>query len=723
MSNTYEKQARGDGGAYERYLRGMDSSMKQKVALTAAHMLAVGSVADMGMGSGTGSDALAALYPSLQVTGVDISDTMVELAAKRFIRPNLRFVQGDIAAAVFPPESLDAIFDSSVLHHVTTFSGYDYTSAERALQTQVSQLRSHGVLIVRDFVDPGRDEVHLELPANDGDASDDVRHCSTATLFIRFASEFRKLATGPGFPYREVEAKRDGFRCFALSRKLAAEFVLRKDYRADWETEVLEEYTYFTQAEFEQIFSRLGMRIVASTPLWNPWIVRHRYDGKFFLTDAKGQELEPPPTNYLIAGERVAPGEGVRFEETVKVQPLGFLSLTAARDARNGTVRDLVRRPHATIDAIPWFRSGDEIYVVARKSYPRAILSCGASRDTPSIDGSTTIHYLTEPLTVLQRDEPLGRTVEASLAQQGAIGEAQIRSFLGGCVYYPSPGGIEEEVRSALVEIEPVFAQRTIANVSGFATSGHVRPIEATQILRAAQAGGLSEARLELNVYRLLHVLGHSPGPWIGDAIAVEESGIERGSLSREPRRVFEPSASGSKFLELRCSTFHELAADDASLASQALEYVVPASLSVNTIAVALLTRSRGEVLIGIDDDDLPAAQSFTGNSNIAVAPAWRLPRELTTRRDAKQWIAMRLQREYGLLPRTWFELGGKYHPSPGVTPERVFPYAIDVKNEGTGERQIAFLPLAEVIRDDELLRDGHLRIVAFRAAHALGLL
>jgi hypothetical protein len=45
---TCDEQQRGDRSAYERYLRGMDSSMKQKVALTAAHLLAVGRVADMG---------------------------------------------------------------------------------------------------------------------------------------------------------------------------------------------------------------------------------------------------------------------------------------------------------------------------------------------------------------------------------------------------------------------------------------------------------------------------------------------------------------------------------------------------------------------------------------------------------------------------------------------------------------------------------------------------
>src|SRR3970040_1982621 len=63
---------RGDRGAYERYLRGMDASMRQKVALTAAHLLGVGRVADLGMGSGTGTQALAALYPRLDVVGVDL---------------------------------------------------------------------------------------------------------------------------------------------------------------------------------------------------------------------------------------------------------------------------------------------------------------------------------------------------------------------------------------------------------------------------------------------------------------------------------------------------------------------------------------------------------------------------------------------------------------------------------------------------------------------------
>jgi SAM-dependent methyltransferase len=723
----YEQQARGARSAYERYLAGMDTSMRQKVALTAAHLLAQGTVADMGMGSGAGSFALASLYPSLDVVGVDVNPTMVELAREKYRLPNLSFVTGDIATECFPAASLDGIFDSSVLHHVTTFTGYDYDAAERALEAQVRQLRTHGTLIVRDFLDPGSGAVVLELPARDGDDSEEPRTCSTASLFVRFAREFRKLDAAPGFAFEELEP-RDGVRRFRIPLKLAAEFVLRKDYRADWDTEVLEEYTYFTQARFEAIYARLGLRLLASTPLWNPWIVRHRYEGKFVLRDAAGDEVEPPPTNYLIAGEKVGPGEGVRFEEGAMVPPPGFLELQHHRNRVTGLVMDLVRRPHPTVDVLPWFESGGEVFVLARKSYPRPILS-GAAQDA-LLDSSTPPQYVTEPLNVLQQEKPLGTTVTESLAAIAGIAAEGIRSFREGSTYYPSPGGVEEEVRSALVEIEPAFVQTPIEGVSGFSTSGYVRAIEATQLLRASQVGGVSDARIEVNVYRLLQLLGRAPGPWIGDEVAlrhearVEAAGLDA-LLAAPPRRHFEPAppAASSGFLELRCSTYVERDAAGAAVAQQALESVVPRTLSVNTIVTALLVRSGEEVLIGVDDDDLPAAQSFTGNSNLLVAPAWRLPRTVRRRRDARAWIEERLRREYALEALQWAELGGKYHPSPGITPERCHPFAVEVRPGGEGERRLHWVRLRELASRAGAVHDGHLRVVLFRAAHALGLL
>src|SRR4051812_30109596 len=125
----YAAQARGDDSAYARYLAGMDASMRQKVALTAAHLLCEGRVADMGMGSGLGSYALAALYPRLEVVGGDTDETVVALARRTHELANLSFVAGDIAERVFERESVDGIFDSSVLHHVPSSRGYRHENA------------------------------------------------------------------------------------------------------------------------------------------------------------------------------------------------------------------------------------------------------------------------------------------------------------------------------------------------------------------------------------------------------------------------------------------------------------------------------------------------------------------------------------------------------------------------------------------------------------------
>ena len=162
---------------------------------------------------------------------------------------------------------------------------------KRALEVQVAQLCDGGVLIVRDFVDPGPGEVLLDLRDDDGH-DDDAQPltCSTAALFRRFSRDFRLLqpAEKRGFHFVEQPPPRTGWRRFSLSRTLAAEFVLRKDYRNDWELEAQEEYTYATQTEMEAMFAGLGLRVLASTPIWNPWIVRNRFDGKIEIRSTAG---------------------------------------------------------------------------------------------------------------------------------------------------------------------------------------------------------------------------------------------------------------------------------------------------------------------------------------------------------------------------------------------------------------------------------------------------
>jgi len=138
---------------------------------------------------------------------------------------------------------------------------------------------------------------------------------------------------------------------------------------------------------------------------------------------------------------------------------------------------------------------------------------------------------------------------------------------------------------------------------------------------------------------------------------------------------------------------------------------------------VRVLAKREGSFLLGVDDDDLPAAQCFAGNSNVLVAPAWRLPFEVDSLGRAHAWTAERLAREYGVeVGRTW-DLGGAYYPSAGMSPELVHPMAIEVLGVTRAPRSLAWLAIDRVATVRAHLCDGHLRIVALRAAHALGLL
>ncbi len=731
----YREQDRGAHGAYERYLAAMDASMRQKVALTAAHLLCEGDLADMGMGSGSGSFALARLYPQLQVVGIDVNPTMVETARETYQLPNLRFVTGDVAAPGFEAGSLEAILNSSVLHHVSSFNGYRRELAAQALRAQAEQLAAHGVLIVRDFPLLEEAQVWLDLRADDGTAdAAQPESCSSAALFERFAGEFRSLLPPEqrGFPWQALSGSdacplQAGWKRYQLAARHALEFVLRKDYRADWPLEVQEEYGTLSQTGYEALFAELGLRVLASTPLRNPWIVRNRFRGCFSWREVGGAAAELPPTNYVIVGQKVPPDEGVRLVAAAERPRLGYLVLHAWLHRQSERVFDLVRRPGTTVDVLPWFTRAGQLFVLARRSYPRPIAGLQVSA---SLDGASPACYLTEPLNVQLGDQALGQTVEDLLAEFPAIGRDGILGFADGDSFYPSPGGLQEEVRSVFVEIEPCTVQSPLSNQSGFSSPGHLRAIEARQLLRAAQVGALPEARLEMLAYQLLLRQGRDPGPWIGEQIALadEAAGCEPSDparlRARPPRRRFrqvEAERSGG-FLAIHSAEFHELNAAGQQIGSRVLEYTLPAQLSANTLAVALLRRAGAQILLGVDDDDLPAAQCFSGNSQLLVAPAWRLPTSLRGLEAARHWVADRVQREYGLELGAWSTLGGRYQPSPGATPEVVYPYALEVRGTSQGKK-LYWLPLASLARATQQLKDGHLRLLALRAAHALGLL
>lgn len=74
------------------------------------------------LGSGNGIQAYAFLEkvgPSGVVYGLDITPEMLETARKQFARPNLHFVQGDIAKLPFAENAFDLVTSNCVINHAS----------------------------------------------------------------------------------------------------------------------------------------------------------------------------------------------------------------------------------------------------------------------------------------------------------------------------------------------------------------------------------------------------------------------------------------------------------------------------------------------------------------------------------------------------------------------------------------------------------------------------
>ena len=733
--SAYARQHRGTEAAYKSYFAGMDASMQQKIALTTAHFPTHGGIVDMGSGSGKGTYDLARLYPGLNLIGVDINPVSVELAAETYQLPNLSFQAGDISQPLFAENSIDGILNSSVFHHVTSFNDFDLNRIFETLDNQIAQLKPGGVLIIRDFVVPdGPEMVWLDVPVTDGTADGPIASLSTAALFERFAAGFRSSQNPDGpVPFQHPGTIDDTWARFQLKLRAATEFVLRKDYRTDWDAELLEEYTYLSQAGFETAFRERGMRIVASFPIFNPWILTNRYQGKFRVFDTAGNPLPFPPTNYLIVGEKLPASSGVFLTEAhckILDHPQ-FLQFHQYRNVETGNIHELVERPNQTIDLIPWFEDSGRLLVVAKKDFPRPITN--ACADHPNLTSATRSGYITEPISVLaEATENIDFVVETALSERAGISADDILGISPSFTYFTSPGGINERVFARLVQISPRPVQSPFADLSNytpFSNSGSVRELDAGQVLRACHVSGMFDARLEINIYWLLLRLNLSVGPWIGAALTLTE---QHASLSSSENALTTPqkepfqsltTTESAEFLSVRSSLFSELDAAGSTVKTVEFEYVTPRRYSRNTVVIAPFIKTTAGVFLAVQHRDLPAAQYFTGNSMLVVAPGWRVPFEVTTQWELPTFIEANLKREFGVTARMIQELGGPYFPTPGATPEIVYPFAVELAAQSLEASSLHLVGINEFLNQLESIEDAHLLIVGLRLAHALGFL
>lgn len=709
MNSNYTNQDRGDEKEYKRYLEAMDAISIEKIASASVFFEpnAGNTIVDIGMASGTSTAILAQLFPNLHIIGVDINPTMVNIAKETYQSPNLIFREDDgEKLSSFTENSIDGFFNCSAIHHITSYNGYNSNKAVNTLRRQVELLKEDGILIVRDFVKPMEQEVFLYLSTlPEKDRPSDV------DLFSQFANTARSLSpiTEQGFPYTEERSDIENFRKFQLFYSDAVEFIRRKDYYANWEIELQEEYGYFTQQEFEDTFRELGLRIIHSAPIYNQWIIDNRYKGKFVLKDLKGNDIGFPATNYIIVGKKVSGGKEIKLTRHLPQLEKSFLQYNSYQNIQTKEIYDVVQRPNEVYDILPYHKDNNKISILAKSSYPRPIVNI--ETDSTCLDGKRNSGYINELLSVTTNTN-----IEEGISKRYGIDNYE--KISPALHYYTSPGGINEKVSSYFVCLnnKTNTGKKLKDDSYGFQTKGTLQTYDATQLLNTAQTGALLEARLEVNIYHLFQILQIPLPQWLGQKITIiEVSKIKVSSLQdllKLHSSVYIASKQCANFLQTNRAYFTEIGEENSN---NILEYVYPKELSSNTLVTIPICKKENRVYIGLEIQELPVPQIYSNNSTLITAPAIRLSKGIRSVHELEEFLKHMHISDAQII--SFSKLGEKYYPSVGITTEQVYPYVVSLDHCSS---DLYWVALDELYTKSNEIEDAHLLIAIHRLNHAL---
>ena len=136
----------------------------------------------------------------------------------------------------------------------------------------------------------------------------------------------------------------------------------------------------------------------------------------------------------------------------------------------------------------------------------------------------------------------------------------------------------------------------------------------------------------------------------------------------------------------------------------------IPTRHGTWTVSVLPACRdATGRALIGIERRTLPSAQLRFGDAALPCVPAWRV----AVLPDAPDPLLTAAADAAGCAPDALIRLGAAYHPSLGITPERVQPFVVAAGALPPAHRAaLTFVPLDDVLARARDVRDGHLLIV-----------
>ena len=209
---------------------------------------------------------------------------------------------------IAPPNSVDVIINSFILHEVYSASYYNERLIRHTLDEQYAALKDHGVIIIRDHLMPNPGEYVLIEFKDLASTGDDIDSLSEADLLIWYSEQARAKhhPDGAGFFLEELPPNYPRTRLFRVPAKWAYEFILRKDNRQKLQDELSKEYAFYTEQDFRKDLRALGARVTYSAPHWDEGFIKSRVHGHIRLYREDGTPMGPPPTSSIIIAEKIA---------------------------------------------------------------------------------------------------------------------------------------------------------------------------------------------------------------------------------------------------------------------------------------------------------------------------------------------------------------------------------------------------------------------------------
>jgi hypothetical protein len=311
---------------YNTYVRQMDEIAELKYVETAAYVRP-GRIGDIGCAVGSWMKLACKddRFRESDFYGIEVARHLFDICHQRkhngeFSNPFVFFSQRNaVTGLVFDANSMNTIHTSSLTHEIESYGSRD--ELLKFILNRYQELANGGIWINRDVVGPENKEKIVLMKLNQADGRsedydgafaqreelrDYLKGLSTYGRFLRFARDFRQKE-GYQLHYKSILI--DGEEYIELKLKDACEFMSRKDYLDNWQSEMHETFCFWDFNEWKYNLELAGFTVASESRAYtNEWIVENRLLGKVELYesvhDEEIQKINYPVTNMILLGER-----------------------------------------------------------------------------------------------------------------------------------------------------------------------------------------------------------------------------------------------------------------------------------------------------------------------------------------------------------------------------------------------------------------------------------